>query len=62
MALAPKLEIRQKQALTMTTRLREAINLLQLNNVELSQLIETEIERNPFLEKETDFLSSTQEK
>ncbi len=61
MALAPKLEIRQKQALTMTARLREAINLLQLNNVELSQLIETEIERNPFLEKETDFLSSAEE-
>ena len=52
MALTPKLEIRQSQSLLMTPRLRQAINLLQLSNLELNELIEQELNNNPLLEKE----------
>lgn len=36
----------------MTPQLRQAINLLQLNNLELSELIEQELQNNPLLERE----------
>ena len=54
MAITPRLEIKQTQSLLMTPELRQAINLLQLNNVELNELVEQELSRNPLLEKETD--------
>lgn len=54
MAVTPKLEIRQSQSLLMTPQLRQAINLLQLSNLELGELIEHELAANPLLEKETD--------
>ena len=59
MALTPKLEIRQSQSLLMTPQLRQAINLLQLNNLELSELLEQELDNNPFLERENDRLSAS---
>ena len=40
MALTPKLEIRQSQSLLMTPQLRQAINLLQMSNLELNELLE----------------------
>ena len=40
----------------MTPQLRQAINLLQLNNIELGELIEEELSRNPLLEKEDSYL------
>src|SRR6185503_20176228 len=52
MALAPKLELRQGQQLVMTPQLQQAIRLLQLSNVELSTFVETEVERNPLLERD----------
>ena len=52
MAITPKLEIRQSQSLLMTPQLRQAINLLQMNNLELSELINQELANNPLLEKE----------
>lgn len=52
MAIIPKLEIRQSQSLLMTPQLRQAINLLQLSNLELNDLIDQELENNPLLEKE----------
>ncbi|MEM1372260.1 MAG: RNA polymerase sigma-54 factor, partial [Pseudomonadota bacterium] len=52
MALAAKLELRQGQQLVMTPQLQQAIKLLQLSNIELSEFIETELERNPLLERE----------
>ena len=52
MALTPKLEIRQSQSLLMTPQLRQAINLLQLSNLELNELIDLELNNNPLLEKE----------
>ena len=52
MALVPKLELRQGQQLVMTPQLQQAIRLLQLSNVELSSFVETEVERNPLLERD----------
>ena len=50
MALSAKLELRQGQQLVMTPQLQQAIRLLQLSNIELTQFVETELERNPLLE------------
>ncbi len=52
MSIVPRLEISQKQSLVMTQKLRQAIDMLQMNNVELSEMVAVEIEKNPLLEKE----------
>lgn len=52
MAMTPRLEMRQGQSLVMTPQLQQAIKLLQLSTVELAEFIETELERNPLLERE----------
>jgi RNA polymerase sigma-54 factor len=54
MALSAKLELRQSQQLVMTPQLQQAIKLLQLSNIELSAFVETELERNPLLERDED--------
>ena len=65
MAIGPRLEIRQTQALVMTPQLQQAIRLLQLTNLELSQYVDEELERNPILERAdqggTDAASATDE-
>ena len=50
MALSAKLELRQSQSLVMTPQLQQAIKLLQLSNLELSEFVEKELEKNPLLE------------
>lgn len=60
MAVTPKLEIKQSQSLLMTPQLRQAINLLQLNNIELNELVSKELESNPILERETDKIADTE--
>jgi RNA polymerase sigma-54 factor len=52
MAMTPRLELRQGQALVMTPQLQQAIKLLQLSNIELQEFVETELERNPLLERD----------
>lgn len=52
MALSTRLELRQGQQLVMTPQLQQAIKLLQLSNLELSQFVENELERNPLLERQ----------
>lgn len=52
MALSTKMEMRQGQQLVMTPQLQQAIRLLQLSNMELSQFVDQELERNPLLERE----------
>lgn len=52
MSLAPRLELRQSQALVMTPQLRQAIKLLQSSNLEVAAFIEEELERNPLLERD----------
>ena len=51
MALSHKLELRQSQSLVMTPQLMQAIKLLQLSNLDLVAYVETELERNPLLER-----------
>ena len=51
MALRPRLDIRQAQSIVMTPKLQEAIRLLQLSNLELSEFLELELEKNPFLDR-----------
>lgn len=50
-SLSQKLDLRQSQSLVMTPQLQQAIKLLQMSNVELSEYIEEELEKNPLLEK-----------
>ena len=47
-----KLDLKQSQQLIMTPQLREAISMLQLNNLDLAELLDKEMEHNPFLEKD----------
>ncbi len=54
MALGPRLDLRQSQTLVMTPQLRQAIQLLQFNNIEVSAFVEEELERNPLLERAAD--------
>ncbi len=61
MALTPRLEIKQTQSTLLTPQLRQAIGLLQLNNLELNEVIEKELASNPLLEREDDHLSSIDE-
>jgi RNA polymerase sigma-54 factor len=51
MALTQRLEIRQSQALVMTPQLMQAIKLLQLSNLDLAAYVESELEKNPLLER-----------
>lgn len=46
------LKLQQTQKLIMTPELKQAIEILQLNAIELNDLIENEIETNPVLEKD----------
>lgn len=52
MAISQRLGLRQSQALVMTPQLQQSIKLLQLSNIELTAFVETELERNPLLERE----------
>ncbi len=52
MSINQRLDLRQSQNLTMTPELQQAIKLLQLSNLELSEFIEDALEKNPLLEKD----------
>src|SRR6266571_4005495 len=54
MALTQRLELRQSHALVMTPQLMQAIKLLQLSNLDLVGYVESELERNPLLERTGD--------
>jgi RNA polymerase sigma-54 factor len=62
MAMTPRLEMRQGQALVMTPQLQQAIKLLQLSNIELQEFVEAELERNPLLEREENQAEAKAEK
>lgn len=51
MALQPRLDLRQAQALVMTPQMQQAVKLLQLSNLELNEWVEGELESNPLLER-----------
>jgi RNA polymerase sigma-54 factor len=50
--LVQRLDLRQTQALVMTPQLQQAIKLLQLNNLEISEFVMRELEQNPLLEED----------
>ena len=52
MALMQRMELRQGQSLVMTPQLQQAIKLLQMSNIELQAYVESELERNPLLERD----------
>jgi len=49
-----RLDLKQSQQLVMTPQLRDAIAMLQMNNMDLAEYLEKEMEHNPFLEKDDD--------
>jgi len=51
MALTTRLDLRQTTSLVMTQQLQQAIKLLKLSNLELSDYLTEELERNPLLER-----------
>lgn len=50
MEIKPEIHLKQTQKLVMTPQLQQAIKMLQLSNMELSERIEQEIAENPALE------------
>ena len=52
MAISQRLDLRQTQSLVMTPQLQQAIKLLQLSNVELTEFVEDELSQNPMLERD----------
>ncbi|MEJ2253094.1 MAG: RNA polymerase factor sigma-54 [Nitrospirota bacterium] len=50
-ALEHRLEVKMKQKLILTPQLQQAIKLLQLPQLELSQMLNNELVENPFLEE-----------
>lgn len=62
MVMAPRLEQRLGQSLVMTPQLQQAIKLLQLSNLELSEFIESELEKNPLLERDDTPVADTPER
>ena len=51
MALMQRLALKQGQSLVMTPQLQQAIKLLAMSNAELAEFVDTELERNPLLER-----------
>lgn len=57
-----KLDLKQSQNLVMTPQLRQAIEILQMSNLELSTFVEEELSRNPLLERAPDERESDKDK
>ena len=60
MAITPRLELKTTQSLQMTPQLQQAISLLQMSNLELQEMVNQELDNNPFLEREDDNINSTE--
>jgi RNA polymerase sigma-54 factor len=50
--ISQRLELRQSQTLVMTPQLQQAIKMLQLSNLELSDFVDGEIQQNPLLDRQ----------
>ena len=57
MALESRLELRLSQKLILTPQLQQAIKLLQLPHLELTQFLNQELMENPFLEEPSEEVS-----
>ena len=53
MKISQQLKIKQNQSLIMTPQLQQAIKLLQLSNLELSEFVENARAENPFIKDDT---------
>lgn len=62
MALELRQQLKLAQKLVMTPQLRQAIKLLQLNRLDLTQALQSEIEQNPALEIDLSSDASSEEK
>ena len=62
MALELRQQLKLAQKLVMTPQLRQAIKLLQLNRLDLTQALQAEIEQNPALEIDRETDASSEEK
>ena len=62
MQISQNLKLKQSQSLVMTPQLQQAIKLLQLTNLELTDLVEKEIEENPFLENNENSENMTEDR
>ena len=51
MQITQNLKLKQSQSLVMTPQLQQAIKLLQLNNLELTELVNKELEKILFWKK-----------
>jgi len=60
MALELRQQLKLAQKLVMTQQLRQAIKLLQLNRLELSDALQAEIEQNPALEEDISIADPTE--
>ena len=60
MALELRQQLKLAQKLVMTPQLRQAIRLLQLNRLELSNALQAELEQNPALEEELSQIDTTE--
>jgi len=58
MSLESRLELRLSQKLVLTPQLQQAIKLLQLPHLELTEFLNQELMENPFLEESVDELST----
>ena len=61
MALHMRQDIRMSQQLVMTPQLQQAIKLLQLSRVELSDLVRDELMENPLLEEAQEMGTTVEE-
>ena len=52
MQMMPSLQVKQKQALVMTPQLQQAIKLLQMTNLDISNFLQEQALENPFIEVE----------
>lgn len=50
MALTPRLELRQRQALAMTPQMLQSVKLLQMSSLDLAAFVAEQVESNPLLE------------
>ena len=53
MKLDFNLQIAQKQGLTLTAQVQQAIKLLQMTNMEICEFVEEQFQDNPFVEELT---------
>lgn len=52
MSMSVRLDLKQSQTLVMTPQLQQAIKLLQMSNLELTDYVEQELEKNPLLQRD----------